>query len=198
MNDFSIPIPHTELEEGINLSIENAERLIKDAEILYENNRYSSASYLSIVALEEEGKASILLSKLLEHTDISKKYWNEKIASGRSHRKKLIAVQETISNYGKLKMKAGEERWKQVHLTDLAEIFLKHKDDSLYVDWDFETRKTQITGKWKSPLRDMLIEGFPLVDENKRRKTAEGLIYEAKLGLETTRLKVKEKSKTLC
>ena len=190
MNDFSIPIPHTELEEGIKFSIENAERLIKDAEILYKNGRYPSASYLSIVALEEEGKASMLLSRLLEHKDISKKNWEEKI---KDHRKKIIAVQKTISNYRKLRMKIGEERWKQVHLTGLAEIFLKHKDDCFYVDWDFETRKTQITDKWKSPLKDILIEGFPLVDESKRRETAESLIYEAKLGLEATRLMVEEK-----
>lgn len=93
-------------------------------------------------------------------------------------------------------IKVGEERPKQVHLTHLAEIFLNQKDDCLYVDWDFETRKTQITDKWKSPLKDILIEGFPLVDENERCKTAKILIYEAKLGLEATRLKVEEKLKT--
>lgn len=195
MNDFSMPIPHRELEKGIKLSIENAERLIKDAEILYDNNRYPSASYLSIVALEEEGKASRLFSRLLDHKDISRKNWEEKIMD---HRKKMIAIQETISKYRKLRIKVGEERWKQVHLTDLAEYFLKYKDDCLYVDWDFETRKTQITGKWKSPSKDILIEDFPLVDENERRKTAESLIYEAKLGLEATRLMVEEKLKTSC
>ena len=78
------------------------------------------------------------------------------------------------------------------------QYFLKRKDDCLYVDWDFVTRKTQITDKWKSPLKDILFEGFPLVDENERRKTAKGLIYEAKLGLEATRLMVKEKLKISC
>jgi AbiV family abortive infection protein len=195
MNDFSFPIPNRELKKGINLSLENAENLIKDAEILYENGRYPSASYLSIVALEEEGKASMLLNRLLDHKDVSKKYWDDSITS---YPKKINAVQQTVSKYRKLRVKVGEKRWKQVHLAHLAKLFLEHKDDCLYVDWDFETRKTQITDKWKSPLRDISFEGFPLVNENKRRETAKGLIYEAKLGLEATQLTVQEKLKKFC
>ena len=65
-----------------------------------------------------------------------------------------------------------------------------------YVDWDFETRKTQIMDKWKSPLKDMVFGDFPLIDDSTRRKTAEGLVYEAKLGFEATRLDPEEQIKT--
>jgi AbiV family abortive infection protein len=193
MNDFSMPIPSKELCEGVKLSIRNAERLVKDAEILYDNGCYSSASFLAIVALEEEGKASMLLKGLLVHKDIPKKQWNDKF---KNHKRKLIATQERISKHRKLRIKVGSKRWKQVHLTDLAKIFLEQKDDCLYVDWDFKTRRTQITGKWKSPLKDVVSGGFPLIDKNKRRETAEGLIYEAKLGLEASRSVVEEEMKT--
>lgn len=195
MNDFSMPIPYKELDEGIKLSIENAERLIKDAKILYDNGCYSSASFLAIVALEEEGKASLLLKRLLVHKDIPKKQWDDR-SEFKNHKRKLIAAQEAISKYRKLRIKVGSKRWKQVHLTDLAKFFLEQKDDCLYVDWDFKTRRTQITGKWKSPLKDVVFGVFPLIDENKRRETAEGLIYEAKLGLEASRSVVEEKMKT--
>lgn len=191
MDKFFIPIPHTELKEGIKLSIENAERLINDAEILYNNGGHNSASYLCIAALEEEGKASILLRRSLDNKDVTKKYWDEKILD---HGIKIIAVQRTILNYRKLRIKIGSERWKQVDLADLAKFFLKSKDKCLYVDWDFETRRTQITDKWESPLKDIKFEGVPLVDENKRRETANSLIYEAKLGLEATRMIVKKKT----
>jgi len=191
MNDFSMSIPYKELDEGIKLSIRNAERLIKDAEILYDNGCYPSASFLAIVALEEEGKAFMLLKRLLDHTNIPKKQWDDKF---KNHKPKLIAAQETICKYRKLRIKVGSKRWKQVHLTDLAKIFLEHKDDCLYVDWDFKTRRTQITGKWKSPLKDVTFGGFPLIDKNKRRKTAKDLIYEAKLGLEASQSVVEEKN----
>jgi len=45
-------------------------------------------------------------------------------------------------------------------------------------------------------LKDVVFGVFPLIDENKRRETAEGLIYEAKLGLEASRSVVEEKMKT--
>lgn len=179
-DDFSFPIPYTELEKGIKLSIENAERLIEDAETLCKNGRYPSASYLAIVALEEEGKAYLLLKRFIAKTDIKKKSWRDDFWR---HEKKIIAVQEAISKYRKLKING-----KQVRLEDLAKFFLDHKDDCLYVDWDFEKNKTQITDKWKYPLKDVIFDGFPSVDDNKRCKTAEDLIYEAKLGLEATKL----------
>lgn len=81
-------------------------------------------------------------------------------------------------------------------MADLAKIFLEQKDDYLYVDWDFKTRRTQITGKWKSPLKDVMSGGFPLINEDKRREATEGSIYEAKLGLEASRSVVEEKMKT--
>jgi AbiV family abortive infection protein len=81
--------------EGVQLSIRNAERLVKDAEILYDNGCYSSASFLAIVALKEEGRASMLLKELSAHKDIPKKQWNDKL---KNHKRKLIATQERILN----------------------------------------------------------------------------------------------------
>lgn len=176
MDKFSIPIPNSELKEGIRLSIENAERLVKDAEILYDNNRHMSASYLSITALEEEGKAIILLSRLLALKDITKEDWKENMLH---HQPKIIAVQETISKYRivSLIVKHGQKR--RVDPADFAKFLLKSKGRYIYVDWDFVTRRTQINDKWESPSKDVQIEGFslendktnfPLVDDNTRRE----------------------------
>ena len=196
MNDFSFPIPHRELDKGIKLSLENAERLIRDAEILYDNGRYSSASYLAIVALEEEGKTLLLLRNLLDRKDITAKQWKK--GKFTKHIKKINAVEEIISKTArKLMMKVGDEREKQVQPAVMARYLRRDKDECLYVDWDFETRKTQITDKWKSPVKDLVFDGFPLVDEKERCKKAGGLIFEAKLGLEATRLWVEEKLTTV-
>jgi AbiV family abortive infection protein len=209
MDSFSIPIPNSELKEGIQLSIENAARLIIDAETLYNNKRHVSASYLSIVALEEEGKAIILLRKFLENNDVTEKYWKKNLED---HQSKIVAVQDVIANYRKIMIPKKDERTisidkldsgklKRIDPADFGKFILKSKNRLIYVDWDFETRKTQINKKWESPIADVVIEGFsltddrtnyPLVDENTRREDAQGLLYEAKYGLESARIYINE------
>ena len=55
--------------EGINLAIENSQRLLKDAEILFEHERYSSSVALAILSIEESGKVPIIKGVLLEEDD---------------------------------------------------------------------------------------------------------------------------------
>lgn len=52
--------------EGISAIVSNAHSLIDDAELLYENGRYERATALSILAVEEAGKISIIRSILME------------------------------------------------------------------------------------------------------------------------------------
>jgi len=191
MDSTFIPIPNSELKEGIRLSIKNAERLIRDAEVLYNNNRHMSASYLSITALEEEGKAIILLNRLLAVKDITKEDWDENMLH---HQPKMIAVQETISKFRKLSLIVEHGQKKRVDPAGLAKSLLKSKGKYIYVDWDFVTRRTQINDKWESPSKDLQINGFSLVDDHTRRNVAESLIYEAKIGLESAQMIVKEKN----
>jgi AbiV family abortive infection protein len=49
-----------EIAEGINVARRNAERLAKDARLLFENDRYPSALALAILAIEETGKSGVL------------------------------------------------------------------------------------------------------------------------------------------
>lgn len=185
--EFSIPIPNRELKEGIRLSVENAEKLVSDAEILFDNNRYTIASYLSVVSLEEQGKALILLKKFLDKEDITRKYWNYKLEH---HEPKIIATLELVySKYKSVKIKTNKSQWKRIDTADFAKSILKQKPKTIYVDWDFETRKTQITNKWESPNKDVVLKGMSLSDDStdyvlvgndKRRETAQSLLNEAK------------------
>jgi AbiV family abortive infection protein len=52
--------------QGIKLAINNAKSLLSDAILLFENARYARAAALSILAIEEAGKPSILRDILLE------------------------------------------------------------------------------------------------------------------------------------
>jgi AbiV family abortive infection protein len=48
------------VSEVVHTVVENARRLLKDAELLFENERYRSAAALAILSIEESGKACVI------------------------------------------------------------------------------------------------------------------------------------------
>jgi AbiV family abortive infection protein len=58
-----------EAAEGIRIALENAKALLRDAELLLENGRWARAASLSILAIEEASKPSILRAILLARSD---------------------------------------------------------------------------------------------------------------------------------
>lgn len=64
--------------EGINLGNENANSLLQDAELLFNNQRFERCVALSILAIEESGKASIIRAILLtdDPKDLKKEWQN--------------------------------------------------------------------------------------------------------------------------
>ena len=76
-----------QIAEGMNAANKNARRLIEDAEILFDLNRFPSALSLSILSIEESGKVSILRElALAKNGDQVKEAWK----AYRSHTKKNI------------------------------------------------------------------------------------------------------------
>jgi AbiV family abortive infection protein len=49
-----------QVAEGMNLALQNARRLLQDAQTLFENGRYPSAAALAILSIEEAGKLAVL------------------------------------------------------------------------------------------------------------------------------------------
>lgn len=74
--------------EGIRLAKENADSLVKDAQLLFDNNRYERSVTLSILAIEEAGKASIIRSILITE---DKKELNDNWKRYRKHTEKNLA-----------------------------------------------------------------------------------------------------------
>lgn len=62
--------------KGMNLAIKNSQRLLEDSEILFKQDRYSSAVALAILSIEESGKLPILRGLTMEDDDkkIAKKW----------------------------------------------------------------------------------------------------------------------------
>lgn len=64
--------------EGMNAASSNAQRLLDDAKVLFDLQRYPSSTSLAILAIEEVGKISILreLALIKDGKDV-KKAWNK-------------------------------------------------------------------------------------------------------------------------
>jgi AbiV family abortive infection protein len=71
--------------EGIQTILHNARALLSDAQILFDNNKYERATALSILAIEEAGKVSIIRSILVEN---NQKELNKEWKRFRSHNEK--------------------------------------------------------------------------------------------------------------
>jgi AbiV family abortive infection protein len=62
----------------MNCANSNAERLLNDAELLYENGRYASAVGLAVLAVEEAGKEAMLRSlALARNANELKEAWRD-------------------------------------------------------------------------------------------------------------------------
>ncbi|UCB44126.1 MAG: AbiV family abortive infection protein [Dehalococcoidales bacterium] len=87
LNSYKGHLGPAQVSEGMNLARKNAIRLLEDAKILYENNRYPSATALAILSIEESGKTSILRQlSLVKPDEELKNTWKEY----RSHTKKNV------------------------------------------------------------------------------------------------------------
>lgn len=122
-------IPNEELDTGIRLCAENVSRLLRDAELLLENNSYGHAIALSVLAMEEYAKKLILLAAKLNPG----KFDNEVRDAFISHNLKLqLAVWMLMQSYPDVPV--GEELMQIV--TDMAGKLDSLKLASLYVDYD--------------------------------------------------------------
>lgn len=87
LNSYKGILNPSQIADGINASQRNAKRLLADAKILLDAERYPSAAALSILSIEESGKIPILrLLSLSRTNEESLKIWKDY----RSHTKKNI------------------------------------------------------------------------------------------------------------
>jgi len=90
LNSYKGKLSAAQISKGINLARQNAIRFLEDAQILYKEKRYPSATALAILSIEESGKRSILrqLSTVKSDEELHN-LWKDY----RSHTKKNIQWQ---------------------------------------------------------------------------------------------------------
>jgi AbiV family abortive infection protein len=82
------PLSPAQIAEGMNAAVRNARRLLDDAKLLIENKRFPTATAIAILAIEEDGKTSLLRYLALSTSDDDvADAWK----SYRSHTKKNFA-----------------------------------------------------------------------------------------------------------
>jgi AbiV family abortive infection protein len=130
-------IPSSELEEGIQKSLENAVRYFEDAVFLFRNKRYLSSILLSMHSYEESGKALLLVDYDSKKKEISKSQWNKKFCS---HQMKNLVSLKTI-----LEDVDNAPEFPDIHIS-VSRLNVNWKNIFTYSDYDFERRN------WTSPL----------------------------------------------
>tara|TARA_B100000424_G_C22887534_1_gene472176 strand:- start:192 stop:902 length:711 start_codon:yes stop_codon:yes gene_type:complete len=88
LQQYKNNLNNLQIANGMNAASENALRLIEDANILFDQQRYPSALSLSILSIEESGKVSILREMAIARNGKElKTAWQ----AYRSHTKKNVA-----------------------------------------------------------------------------------------------------------
>lgn len=77
MKNIFFPIHQKHIPKGVKFCIDNANRLLKDAEFLHYNQKYPSSIIASILAFEEIAKARMLRSKWFKGKPVTKEDWKQ-------------------------------------------------------------------------------------------------------------------------
>jgi len=125
-------IPWETMKQCIELSLDNAQRLVEDAEFLLKAGRLSSANVLAILSIEESGKALLGCEYFDEKKKISVKgrkgdYHKRFLNHPTKMRKALEAVETFIPQF---------KIYRKILGRDFAKELLEEKHQRMFVDYD--------------------------------------------------------------
>jgi len=83
----------SELDEGIEKSVENPSRYLNDAFFLFQHKRYQPAILLSMLSYEESGKTLLAMDSKMQKRKVTKSRWVKKFCS---HTIKNLASRRAI------------------------------------------------------------------------------------------------------
>jgi len=119
------------LKNGILKNLRNSQELIDEAEILFKNEKFARAYFLSHIAIEESSKCAMLLKV------VAFNIWNEEIDI-KNVRKRYSNHKEKIKNFVLLNSIIGKKSINICNLNKELDDSNNSKNDSLYVSWTNE------------------------------------------------------------
>lgn len=90
VSDNNDQLEHT--KTGLQSCIDHTARLLKDSKLLIKKKRYSASIPLSILAIEETGKAHVMQESLSLGKPLSDKIWKDMTRGGNAHVKKVTSL----------------------------------------------------------------------------------------------------------
>lgn len=166
----------TKLRDGAYACLNNAKRLLEDAQVLFERNSYLSCFLLSQLSLEELAKGFQLIEKQLKKEIFTREEWNSLTKYRNSHVKKLKYLQEVedqwteecirgmmnLSYIELLRQIVSKVSWANnldEYRAKISRAFYNFRLDSLYLDYDWEKKQ------WIEPANHPIFDGV-FIDEN--------------------------------
>jgi AbiV family abortive infection protein len=129
--------------EGISLSIANAERLLSDVKLLFENRKYASARVFAMLSWEETAKASFILEHRDQKQPIDQSEWKRKFVH---HASKLDGFQNIMGFVGEPIFENERREADLIEYFEDYSVRLKSAREGLtYVNYDFDNNR------WVSP-----------------------------------------------
>lgn len=156
-------IPVAKLKVGVEECLRNAERLLTDAEKLYQRGGSRMTCFaLAEFSIEELAKASMLNDYVVIERDMPQKEWKSMTAGRGAHKKKLHYLQQrevkaitfVVPKYENVVEKVARQSnyaCTALFLNSLADGSLDLRLRAMYVDYK--------KGEWRTPLNP-LIEGI--------------------------------------
>jgi AbiV family abortive infection protein len=107
LQQFKNHLSYSQIADGMNAACENARRLVEDARILFDSQRYPSVVSFAILAIEDSGKTTILREMATARDGKAlKAAWK----SYRSHTKKNVAwILPDLVNNGARKLEEFDQ-----------------------------------------------------------------------------------------
>jgi AbiV family abortive infection protein len=144
-----LKITDEQLKKGVELCFLNINRLIKDAQILFENESYGHARFLAFSAIEETSKAYMYALSRIEvyETEELKKDIKKHYTKFDYFALFLAFIQRQSEEKYKVKKTLDIKFFKELgkSFETLNREYLESREQSLYVDY--------IKGEWVSPLK---------------------------------------------
>jgi len=145
----------TDIKKGAEACLNNAKRLLKDAQILFEKKSYLSCFLLSQLCLEELAKGFKLIDKHLNKENFSREEWKKLTGGGQAHVEKLKCLQEVedawtdqatkgmyLENLQKIVSKVNWANNLDDYREKLSEaVYKRWRLPSVYVDYDWERKQ---------------------------------------------------------
>lgn len=149
---YCVCIPWETMGRCIELSLDNAQRLVEDAEYLRKGGKLSSAAVLTIFSLEESGKALLACEYLTDRKKVSMKNYQEMFLN---HKPKLDEALKALEKSDTHRAQLRKALWRNV-----TKELHKERLNAIFVNYNGQAQIWQVP--WSQNPKPLVVEAYGL------------------------------------